>query len=196
MRSLLFSLLCFGFAFTPLRADPLPLVGNWDGSLDAGAAQLRLVLHIKADSIGGYTATLDSVDQGANGIPVEKVSFEGNTLKLDIPAIHASYEGSLDKEGKTLTGKWTQAAPLPLTFKKRSATEKAATPSAIDGSWQGLLVAGEQKLRIALQISTGADGALGVLFVSLDQGPSSVSGKMLNFYALNFEFKVPPMTAP
>jgi uncharacterized protein len=191
MRCLLFSLICSLFLFFPLDAAASPLAGDWDGTLDAGVAQLRLVLHIKANDDGSFIATLDSVDQGANGIPVENVSFENNTLKLEIPAVHGSYVGLLDKEGKTLTGKWTQATTLSLTFKKRSTTEKTAAPSVIDGAWQGLLVAGEQKLRIALQISTGPDGALGVLLVSLDQGPSSMSGKNVKFDGAILSFDVP-----
>ena len=191
MRTLLLGLISFVTVAFGVSAEPLSLAGDWDGTLDAGVAQLRLVLHMKTNNDGSYTATLDSIDQGANGIPVEKVTFKDDTLKLDIPAVHGSYEGSVDAEAKTLTGKWAQATTLPLTFKKRSSTEKAVTPSAIDGAWQGLLVAGEQKLRIALQVRTGGDGVLGVLFVSLDQGPSSLSGNNVTFDGASLSFDVP-----
>ncbi len=47
------------------------VTGDWQGSLSAGGAELRLVLHITKGADGALKATLDSVDQGANGIPGE-----------------------------------------------------------------------------------------------------------------------------
>ncbi len=192
MRVMMLGLLYSVLGLPLLGAEPsLSPVGDWDGALDTGVAQLRLVLHVKANGNGEYAATLDSVDQGANGIPVEKVGFEGNTLKLDIPAVHGAYEGSLGGDGKTLTGKWTQGQPLPLNFKKRSPRDKVAAPSVIDGAWQGLLVAGEQKLRIALQVTTGADGVLGVSFFSLDQSPSPFPARNVKLEGASFSFDIP-----
>ena len=42
--------------------------GAWTGKLQLPGASLRIVLHVKAAAAGAYTATLDSPDQGANGI--------------------------------------------------------------------------------------------------------------------------------
>jgi len=44
------------------------VTGDWNGTLHANGAELRLVLHISKNPDGGLKATLDSVDQGANGI--------------------------------------------------------------------------------------------------------------------------------
>src|SRR4051794_11636600 len=41
------------------------IVGLWQGTLDTGAIQLRVVFKIKAKPDGSLTGTLDSLDQGA-----------------------------------------------------------------------------------------------------------------------------------
>ena len=51
------------------------LAGDWQGTLKAGEAELRLVLHITKADDGSWKGTLDSVDQGANGIPVTTISL-------------------------------------------------------------------------------------------------------------------------
>ncbi|MGP8176278.1 MAG: hypothetical protein ACLP7O_17270, partial [Terracidiphilus sp.] len=63
------------FAFAALALVPLvvaqaQIAGDWQGTLITPGPQLHLVLHIAAAKDGSLTATLDSVDQGANGIPV------------------------------------------------------------------------------------------------------------------------------
>ena len=44
-----------------------PIVGTWLGTLEVpGGARLRMVFHIRPTADGGFTATLDSPDQGPN----------------------------------------------------------------------------------------------------------------------------------
>ncbi len=109
----------------PSRALPAaaPLAGLWAGSLAVEGVTLRLVAHITASPSGNYTSTLDSVDQGALGIPVAATTFANNTLTLTLPKLKAQFTGTLGADGKTLTGTWTQgASSLPLTLTK---TDKA-----------------------------------------------------------------------
>ena len=60
--------------------------GDWQGTLPANGTQVRVVLHLKADGRGGFTASLDSPDQGATGIPVSSVSFANSTMKFGQPS--------------------------------------------------------------------------------------------------------------
>src|SRR5690554_2050034 len=70
-----------------------PIVGSWSGSLAVQpGVELTLVFHISAEDTG-YSATLDSPDQGAVGVPVPSVSFDGSTLRLELPSLAASFEG-------------------------------------------------------------------------------------------------------
>lgn len=78
MRPLLLTVL-MGLTVITTHAQPGP-VGNWLGALNAGGATLRIVFHIEAAKEGGYSASLDSPDQGAFGIPVNQTTYEaGNT---------------------------------------------------------------------------------------------------------------------
>ena len=50
------------------RAQPQDVVGNWQGTLKAGAIALRIVLHVSKADDGSLKATMDSLDQGAMGM--------------------------------------------------------------------------------------------------------------------------------
>jgi pimeloyl-ACP methyl ester carboxylesterase len=101
------------------------MAGTWAGALDVGVMKLRLVFHVSA-SEAGLTATMDSPDQGAKGIPVSSVMRDGDAFKLEIAAAHASFAGTISKDGTTITGTWTQGAnalPLVLTSVKGDAAK-------------------------------------------------------------------------
>ncbi len=94
------------------------VVGDWLGTLDAGAVSLRLVLHI-VNTDAGLTATLDSPDQGAKGIPVTKIVRTGEALRCEVGAVGGVLEGTLDKGLQTISGTWAQGGnKLPLVLKR------------------------------------------------------------------------------
>lgn len=106
------------FANGARAAAPGP-EGNWQGKLDVGGGlSLRLIFHVvkSGDTI---TATLDSVDQGAKGIPVESASIKGGKLVINVPAVQGSFEGVLNADGNEAEGTWTQGTnAIPLTLKR------------------------------------------------------------------------------
>lgn len=94
------------------------IAGDWLGTLEAGAMRLRLVLHI-INTDTGLTATLDSPDQGARGIPVTKIVRTGMAVRFEVAAAGGVLEGTLDKELHTIDGTWTQAGnTLPLVLER------------------------------------------------------------------------------
>jgi pimeloyl-ACP methyl ester carboxylesterase len=98
--------------------------GTWQGTLDVGAIKLRLGLHVAKNAQGELSSTLDSIDQSAMGIPVNVTTFRDNALHLDMPALHATYDGVLSAGGQEISGTFVQGVPLPLVFKR---VEKLAT---------------------------------------------------------------------
>lgn len=95
------------------------VAGEWLGALDVGAVKLRLGLHVEKKSDGSLGAMIDSLDQNAK-IPVDTAVFAGRTLRLDLKAIGASYEGTLNADGSVLEGTWSQGGrSLPLTFHRQ-----------------------------------------------------------------------------
>src|SRR5271166_656475 len=104
------------------------VAGDWQGTLRAGGAEFRLVLHITAKD-GNLAATLDSLDQGANGIPVNAVTLKDSKLSLTISAINGNYSGVVNKEATQIAGTWSQGQPMKLDF-ERAPARAAASVSA------------------------------------------------------------------
>jgi putative CocE/NonD family hydrolase len=105
-------LLLSGF---PLRAQTI--VGDWNGLLDLGGAQLRLVLHV-AETDDGLSATIDSPDQGAFGMPVATISLQDETLAFELPDLQVTYRGTVMADYTSIDGTFTQAGqrfPMVLT---------------------------------------------------------------------------------
>ena len=74
---------------------------------------------------GSIAATVDSIDQGANGLPVASIARTGDTVKMDVKAVGGSFEGTLNKDASTMTGTWSQGGgSLPLTVQRKSAEKK------------------------------------------------------------------------
>ncbi|HLQ38402.1 MAG TPA: VOC family protein [Planctomycetota bacterium] len=81
---------------------------TWDGVLDIGGRQLRLVLQVLAAADGSLRASLDSPDQGAMQLPVDAIRRDGGMLRLQLQAIAATYEGVTSADGTTVSGTWSQ----------------------------------------------------------------------------------------
>jgi len=159
----------------PAALAQAQLAGDWQGTLAAGGAQLRLVLHITAGKDGALTATLDSVDQGALGIPVTAITVKGSAFNLTIDAVHGTYAGTINKYASEIDGTWSQGQPLELNFKRMAAQPaaqpaKPAPPSEIDGTWTGTLDTGQTQLRVVFKITNTGDG-LTAKMQSPDQSP-------------------------
>jgi len=102
-------------------------VGDWQGILDAGAQKLRLVFHIQQGDADTLTATMDSLDQGAMGIPVNSVLLENRNLTIRMPNIGMSYSGELSGNGQQIAGTFRQGGgELPLTLHRQTASERTA----------------------------------------------------------------------
>ncbi len=83
--------------------------GIWNGALKVSGIQLRIVFNISKEDNGKYKATMDSPDQGAKDIPVEKIIFQENKIKMEMPALRGEYNGILGSDGNKIEGTWTQS---------------------------------------------------------------------------------------
>lgn len=102
--------------------------GTWQGTLDTGAIKLRMGLHISKNGTGEFASKLDSIDQGAMGIPVKKTDVSGNTIHLEMSNMQATYDGTLSADGSEIAGKFKQGAALPLNFKRVDKIEAINRP--------------------------------------------------------------------
>lgn len=99
-------LLSAALSLLPLLSSAQSLLGDWTGQLRLGTASLTLVFHISEGADGSLVCTLDSPDQGAEGIPTTVSTADGDTLALSVPTIMAAYNGRL--QGDSIRGTFTQ----------------------------------------------------------------------------------------
>ncbi|MGP0076464.1 MAG: alpha/beta fold hydrolase [Bryobacteraceae bacterium] len=102
------------------------LSGNWQGTLKVGPQELRAIFEIAKGDSGGWKASMYSIDQSTDAIPVNSVTLEGSSLKLKVNAVRGTFEGKLSADGQSIAGTWTQFQPLPLEL--RRATRETAWP--------------------------------------------------------------------
>lgn len=103
MKSFLTLTFFLVFFISGLEAQQKDLSGMWQGKIMG----LRLVLKIQKSG-EGYQATLDSPDQGAKDIPVEKVSQINDSLIAEMTSIGATYRAKIEVEKNKLKGIWLQ----------------------------------------------------------------------------------------
>jgi serine-type D-Ala-D-Ala carboxypeptidase/endopeptidase len=176
--------LIFAFALLPSLAQPAPPVaGDYVGML----GPLHIKLHIKVDTAGAISGTLDSTDQGALGIPCAEFHLDGQNLSFTIPAVHGSWKGTVTAD--ELSGTWDQGAAQPLKF-TRDTFVAAAKPSAVDGIWLGTLNAGKP-LRIQLHVRSDSAGHEFCTTDSLDQHAMGIDCDKVVFSGSDFNFDVP-----
>ena len=111
-------ILILSLILTSLNMMAQDATGEWNGALKVGGMQLRLVFHVtKTDK--GYSATMDSPDQGQKNIPMSKATFENKTLTIEMAAARISYTGTLVTTD-SINGTFSQAGqnfPMNLTRK-------------------------------------------------------------------------------
>ncbi len=155
-------------------AAPKPrIAGDWAGILQAGTARLHLILHVHGRANGTMTASLDSVNQGANGIPIATISLKGVEVSFSAPAIHGYYHGTLSPDGQTIRGTWTQGQNLPLNFQRLAKPAKPVKPSDIDGVWEGLIQTPGHSLKVIIHVFNTEAGLRATMDVP-DQGAFGV----------------------
>jgi CubicO group peptidase (beta-lactamase class C family) len=171
-----------------LSAQSKPsLAGDYAGIL-AGA--LHLKLHITAAPDGSLNGTLDSVDQGAIGIPCADFQIDGNTLSFRVPAVNGTWKGTVSADGASLTGTWSQGTPMALNF-ARDTFVPAEKPSTVDGIWLGAVDAGGRSLRAQIKVKSDRSGREFCTFDSLDQGVLDWECANVSLSGTDFSFEIP-----
>jgi pimeloyl-ACP methyl ester carboxylesterase len=151
-------------AFTALLVYGQDISGDWQGTLKAGAQDIRIVLQI-AKSTSGWTAKMLSIDQSQDrgaGAPATSFSLDGSNIKFAIGQAQASYTGTLSADGTSISGTWTQRQPLPLEF--RRATKETAWTDPSPHSVQFIGVESDIKLEV---LDWGGSGRPLVLLAGL-----------------------------
>lgn len=113
MRKWLFLMVCCVLP-SLLRGQNTSILGTWKGTLDTGNGTLDLYCTF-VETEAGLAATMSVPAQGAYGIAIDRVSFDGMNLSLEIDALVMKYRGMLLMG--TVAGTFAQyGMELPLSF--------------------------------------------------------------------------------
>lgn len=106
-----------------------PVIGSWEGTLDAMGTKLRIGVAVTIQPDGRLSATMDSPNQGAYGLPLSDVTFADGVLKFALRSASGSFEGTLNAAGPEIAGTWTQGPlSLPLVLKRVEKLSRANRP--------------------------------------------------------------------
>ncbi len=92
----------------------------WIGELEMG--QLKPVMQFRIVTLesGATAAYFDSVTEGRTGFDATW-SIDGDQLKFDVAEINLTYRGTLNDQGNTAEGTWSQGGRnIPLTLEKQA----------------------------------------------------------------------------
>jgi pimeloyl-ACP methyl ester carboxylesterase len=82
--------------------------GTWQGAIEVTNMRMRFEMHVSHDDHGKLLASVNSLDQGIQGIPASKVRETNGELTFEIPAFQAEYRGTLSASKNEIAGEWTQ----------------------------------------------------------------------------------------
>jgi len=113
------------------------VVGDWHGTVEAGATKIPLAVHVQQGPDGELTGTLDSPNQGAIGLPITNISKNPGVLAFTLPAVNGSYAGTWDADTGRWKGQWRQGgAVLPLDFEAGPlAASAVSAPPPLPENW-------------------------------------------------------------
>jgi serine-type D-Ala-D-Ala carboxypeptidase/endopeptidase len=172
---LLSSLLFCGNAVA--QTDQKLLLGEWVGKIQPAAdISINVVFRYELDKDGKYVAFLDSPDQGAKGIPIADLVFDGKQLSFKVPAVQAEYSGQL--AGESISGTFKQLGrETALNFTKGkfvAAANQLDIPAeamnTLLGRWTGKI----GPLSIVFRFEQNAEGKPTIFLDSPDQGASGI----------------------
>lgn len=113
MKRFLLSIVISAFVAVSFATD---VKGYWKGEV----MSLPIVFHV-FEKEGGLAATLDSPAQGAKDIPCESIVVSGDSVKINMPLLSASFSGVIESDGGSIRGIFTQGINVPLVLTRATA---------------------------------------------------------------------------
>jgi hypothetical protein len=118
------------FLAVALLAWAQDIAGEWHGWIEIkNDAPLRLALHVAPGA--RIRATIDSVDEGGTGLPVEGLVISGAKVRFEMNGVGAVYEGTVAEDSSRIRGVWRQDGGVwPLDWERGE--DPASLTQAID----------------------------------------------------------------
>jgi len=172
-------------SYTPHAGSELQ--GYWLGTVTIGPVKNRLAFKIAESSKGQYRAELESIDQGATGIPVTTFSYRPPSVHMEAAGVAGTFDGTVTHTGE-ISGTWKQGPnTLPVVLERggppatETADYRAGKDSEPQGTWSGALDAKGSVLRLVLKIGKQPNGTLVAKLDSPDQGARDIPAASVQF---------------
>ena len=104
MKNILLTILSI---FLGMQVSAKDTLGQWTGVLQLPGNVLHVVFNVSKNNQGQFITTMDSPDQGVNGIPVTNTTFVNNVVNFEITGMSLKYIGTLD--GQEIFGTFSQS---------------------------------------------------------------------------------------
>jgi hypothetical protein len=176
------------------------LTGSWVGKITGPAGSVTLVYRFETNAAGELVGFLDSVDEGAFGIPMQDIALDGGKLSLTIPRARVEYTATVSSD--ELQGTWKQLnQQVPLTLRRGKYEPPAAEVSdeakqRLAGSWIGTLAPPtSDAIPVVLRFESGADGRFTAFFDSPEQALRAVPVTELKLAGGELSLRVPVLAA-
>jgi hypothetical protein len=168
------------------------IAGVWRGKLQVDPkTAMTIDFTFTRTPDGNYSAVLDSPTGGAiKNVAAKVVSLQGATLKVDVPALSGTFNGTV-KTG-SIEGKWAQpggAFPLVLSPYQKAQLSKADS-DIIVGTWSGPLRQA-MPLSFVLRFKLGEQGDLQGSLAVPEQGSNEYPIAEADFAGGKLTFKLP-----
>lgn len=125
MKKIIYTLV---FIFLTSATFAQSIAGDWYGALNIPGRSLHIVFHILKNG-ENYTSTMDSPDQGANGIATDTTTITGNQVTITISKYKVKYTGTYLPDSNKIAGVFKQGInTLPLTLSTTKPSASVATP--------------------------------------------------------------------
>jgi len=152
-------------------ADPS---GHWEGLVQAPGMDVVFQIDL-AKNGSGITGTVSVPEQRLTGLPLQKVTVDGRSIKFQART-DQSFDGTMSDDGGSISGSYDidgSAVPFTMTRKGEARIAApltgAAIGKALEGRWNGTIdVNGGVKL--VLTMTNHPDGTSTGVIVNLSEG--------------------------
>jgi hypothetical protein len=171
------------FVHLALAQSARDVSGHWEGAIQVPGKDIAIQVDLAKSDKGEWMGAIDIPAQNAKGFPLSSIAVKGNAVTFVMKGVpgNPAFDGTLSADGKSLSGNFTQGGAA-LTFAlKRTADARIQTPAkstaiakTLEGTWEGTLDAGGNRLRLTLKMLNQADGTAAGTIVSVDQNGAEI----------------------
>lgn len=156
--------------------------GHWEGAIEIPGQALKIEIDL-AGKNDKWEGTISVPAQSLKAFPLAAIAIKGESVNFAMKGVPGdpAFAGTLSKDGKTLSGTFSQGGgSVPFTLTRTGEAKIEPLPKStpitkdLEGSWEGPLDIDGKILRLVLKLSNQPSGVGGGTLVSVDQGGAEI----------------------